>query len=361
MNQEDKREAVGMAVTLSTGLMSAAVGVIAIEIAFSTFIFQQNVVNPLFYVLLIFSIVSLVFSCYFAGRGIDETRKSGFWGNWTLVAGKKYFGKQAALLGLGLILLLPLIFMDKHEQQQVDLKKINNQLSNQTMLLDSLLKGPIYSDRAISTQSSKAIFKLSDWFYAISISVLVLGFILAMVPAGGPRSSNVVALGRILFSVGGLSLIGKVGFDLGGFQFQYNASPNPHISPNQIAFEHVYTVKPFKEASEKLINQYSMDSLVAALGEKLKSRTLVSLFIIGRADKRNLRPLPASIYGSNENLAKARALFVEEQLLLNKNLNLTSNQMTILTSGANIVGRHVSPYVLDSDRCVDVFAYWSTF
>jgi methyl-accepting chemotaxis protein len=104
---EDERAAVGMSVTLSGQLGAAALAMIAVASAFTTFLTDKRVTNLTFGWLMSLCILCFIASVFCGGKGVTAARNEGFHGNWTLLAGKTWFGGQAlaAFLGLGLFFL----------------------------------------------------------------------------------------------------------------------------------------------------------------------------------------------------------------------------------------------------------------
>lgn len=112
---EYKKEAVNIGVTLSTQLISASLTMIAVLGAFATFIIDKREVGLRFYILIGVSFFAFVVSIISGGKGIDKARKSGFGNNWNLDDTKKSFNWQAGLCGIGLLLFILSIFIGKEK------------------------------------------------------------------------------------------------------------------------------------------------------------------------------------------------------------------------------------------------------
>jgi hypothetical protein len=111
MSDEDKRTAVGMSVTLSGQLMSAALAIIALGGGLIAVFVQNRDVGGFFYIAVTVSFLAFVFSIYIGGRGITISRTEGFQGKWDLQSGAPHFNKQAIACFVGLIsFLLAVIF-----------------------------------------------------------------------------------------------------------------------------------------------------------------------------------------------------------------------------------------------------------
>lgn len=81
---EDKRAASNITATLSSYLITAALGVIAAEAAIVTFIFDKRQHLAWFFLLSVLGLASSVASIYFGGKGIFKLTKQGFDGDWVI-------------------------------------------------------------------------------------------------------------------------------------------------------------------------------------------------------------------------------------------------------------------------------------
>lgn len=117
--QEDeyKKEAVNIGVTLSTQLISASLTMIAVLGAFATFIIDKREIGLRFYILIGVSFLAFVLSIISGGKGIDRARKSGFMNNWNLDNTKKSFNWQSGLCGIGLLFFILSIFIGKEKSK----------------------------------------------------------------------------------------------------------------------------------------------------------------------------------------------------------------------------------------------------
>lgn len=125
MMQEDeyKKEAVKIGVTLSSQLISASLTMIAVLCAFATFIIDTRKVGLLFYIIIVVSFLAFVLSIIYGGKGIDKARKSGYANNWNLDDTKNSFNCQAVLCGFGLLFFILSIFIGK-EKSDTQLDRI---------------------------------------------------------------------------------------------------------------------------------------------------------------------------------------------------------------------------------------------
>lgn len=100
---EDQHAAVGISVTLSGQLSAAALAMIAVVGAFTTFLVDKRVTGATFGWLIFLCILFFAASIYFGGKGVTAARNDGFTGHWKLSAGKNWFNGQALTSLLGLI------------------------------------------------------------------------------------------------------------------------------------------------------------------------------------------------------------------------------------------------------------------
>jgi hypothetical protein len=102
MDPEDRRVAAQMKVGLSSQLMNAALGMLAILGALFAFAMEKCAPRWPFHVLVTVASLAFIYSIYIGGRGIAETYKRGGDGDWPIKDGKGNFGKQgfSALVGL---------------------------------------------------------------------------------------------------------------------------------------------------------------------------------------------------------------------------------------------------------------------
>ncbi len=76
--------------------------------------------------------------------------------------------------------------------------------------------------------------------------------------------------------------------------------------------------------------------------------------IVGRVDKRDLKPEPRRMYGSNQALAMARAEWVVTHVM-NEIVQLRGVEGVVSIGGARSIGTEVTVDKLEADRYVDVF------
>src|SRR6266403_208686 len=126
---EDKRAASNITATLSSYLMTAALGVIAAEAVIVTFVFDKREHLAWFFLFSIVGLASSVASIYFGGKGIFKLTQCGFDGDWVIKTTGGHFNLQSwlALSGVALVAVSVFCGSSKPEArpQEVDLLKTN--------------------------------------------------------------------------------------------------------------------------------------------------------------------------------------------------------------------------------------------
>jgi len=99
---DDKRTASNITATLSSYLITAALGVIAAEAVIVTFVLDKREHLAWFYLLSASGVALSVASIYFGGKGIFNLTKRGFDGDWIIKTDRGHFNRQAwsALVGV---------------------------------------------------------------------------------------------------------------------------------------------------------------------------------------------------------------------------------------------------------------------
>jgi hypothetical protein len=357
MTDEGRSTAAQMAVTLSVSLISAALLVAIAVLAYASSVIENLSQYPWFFAFLCLSLCAFIASSYSGWKGISRVRKEGYYGDWTPAIGRRYFNLQAALLGLGALLLF-ISVLTAPTIQFATMTHTLSELKKHTQLLDSLVHKPYLPTEPPDTGISGISAKFPVWMWSLSAGLVVLGGFLSLLD-GFKNSNDVKILGRILLSFGGLSLFAESTLTLGGITFNVQLPIDLPRPAETFEFQQLPSVGFFREACDTLDNKAQIDSLARELSARLQSDSLATLIIVGRADKRRLNPQPALRYGSNENLARSRAAYVRQQLVQRlPALLLNHKKILTLTSGAEYVGVIVRPDSLAQDRCVEVWAYW---
>lgn len=116
----------------------------------------------------------------------------------------------------------------------------------------------------------------------------------------------------------------------------------------------VATVGPFPDGDHLLADSEVASCISFAL-EKYKGAPIGGWEVVGRVDKRQLRPDRAKIYGSNQALAMARASWVAQRAMA-AHSSFDLSHAIVSVGGARGIGASVGGGDLALDRAVDVFA-----
>jgi hypothetical protein len=119
-NQEDRRAASSLIVSLSTYVTTASLAILAVEAAIATFVLDQRTELTFFYVLAGLGAFFLVLSVYLGGRGIDELSVAGHKGRWEVRTKSGLFGWQSSLALAGLVFVLASAFTGEAKEQTPD-------------------------------------------------------------------------------------------------------------------------------------------------------------------------------------------------------------------------------------------------
>lgn len=113
------------------------------------------------------------------------------------------------------------------------------------------------------------------------------------------------------------------------------------------------SIGPFPSARHQLDGDIDLTCLQAKLEDR--NNKIYSLDIVGKVDKRELKPENRRIYGSNQTLAQVRGEWVEAYLRSHVP-GLQQQAVAIAVNGASHFGEKVSDSDLGSDRSVAVYA-----
>lgn len=166
---EDKRAAVGMSVTLSGQLMSAALAVMALQAGFVSYVLANRTAQWCYYGVTVLALVLFALSLYFGGQGINKARNAGFSGSWDLEIGKSEFNSQATLCFVGLLLLLLSLFFSgnpKSDDIPTEIKRLVETVAS--------LKQEIQELRASKETDSKNLRELHVFDASTSEKILSL-------------------------------------------------------------------------------------------------------------------------------------------------------------------------------------------
>ncbi|GKS85487.1 hypothetical protein AVMA1855_15065 [Acidovorax sp. SUPP1855] len=194
---------------------------------------------------------------------------------------------------------------------------------------------------------------------ATGIPLAVLGLFLLL--SGPPLRRSKTGLALIVSGLA-LSLLGGSKIELVGGKFEnligrlevslfaQRGAPGTKINLTRLA-----TVGPFPDGDHRLDEAPIVNCLRAAL-KPLSDESIIGWQIVGRVDKRGLRPDRAAIYGSNQALAMARAVWVRDHLLA-KQEGFNPASAIVSVGGARNLGGKFDDGDLTSDRVVDIHVF----
>ncbi|WP_425251594.1 hypothetical protein ACPJXG_15490 [Janthinobacterium sp. NFX145] len=199
-------------------------------------------------------------------------------------------------------------------------------------------------------------------FIALAATFAMLGAALFLL---GKTWRQKIVGGIMLVSGSILGFGGKIKFDttlfaldnlVGEIQVKLtkieNTVDNPR--PYYTFIRKVVTVGPFPDGGHLLDAHSTVECVRNALARYDKIQ-VGGWEVIGRVDKRQLKPQPMGIYGSNQALAMARASWVVQKILTPQP-TFNVEHAVISVGGAQGVGTSVGVNDMQSDRAVDVFA-----
>jgi len=134
---DDKRAASNITATLSSYLMTAALGVIAAEAVIVTFVFDKRDHLTWFYLCSVFGLASSVASIYFGGKGIFNLTKLGFDGDWAIKTNAGHFNLQSWLALVGVVLVAISAFCG-HSKPEAHLQELDLVKANISQVQESL-------------------------------------------------------------------------------------------------------------------------------------------------------------------------------------------------------------------------------
>jgi hypothetical protein len=164
---DDRRAASNITATLSSYLMTAALGVIAAEAVIVTFVLDKREHLAWFYLFSAVGLVSSVASIFFGGKGIFKLTKRGFDGDWVIRTTGGHFNRQAwfALSGVVLVAFSAFCGNSKPETrpQEIEILKTNiNELRGNLSALEAKyeslsarLNSQSVSNKPATTQNRK--------------------------------------------------------------------------------------------------------------------------------------------------------------------------------------------------------------
>jgi cell division protein FtsB len=101
----EKRTASGIAVNLSSYLITGALAMVGAQAVVVTFVFDKRDHLTLFYAVTAITFILLIASIYFGGKGIDELIEEGYKGGWLIHSRHGEFNMQSLCILAGAVLL----------------------------------------------------------------------------------------------------------------------------------------------------------------------------------------------------------------------------------------------------------------
>lgn len=148
---EDRRVAVGISITLSSQLITAALAMLTIEGAYLGFVLGAREISPLFLLFTVLSAVAFFGSIFAAGKAITQSRDLGFDGNWDTKATKGKYNWQAFLCIVGFLTFM-LSVASSGTPIETQLQKQVMEIGNQLAVSEQQIQG-VSTENALLKQS----------------------------------------------------------------------------------------------------------------------------------------------------------------------------------------------------------------
>jgi hypothetical protein len=116
----EKRTASGIAVNLSSYLITGSLAMVGAQAVVVTFVLDKRDHLGLFYTVAFLAFVSLIASIYCGGKGIFELLQDGYKGDWKAETRSEVFNKQALLTLVGAVLLAGSTVLGAPKEIEVD-------------------------------------------------------------------------------------------------------------------------------------------------------------------------------------------------------------------------------------------------
>lgn len=199
---------------------------------------------------------------------------------------------------------------------------------------------------------------LPVFLISIGIFFLTLGAVLLGLSNSASRRvvAAAVTISGLAFTLLGAGKLDATLFKIDQLigELRFEVSLGPKSSQHHAFIRRIATVGPFPDGEHLLATGEVAKCITLALAQ-YKGKPIGGWEVIGRVDKRQLRPDRAKVYGSNQALAMARASWVaQEALSLQSTFDLSHAVVSV--GGARRVGASVGTGDLQSDRAVDIFA-----
>jgi len=159
---DDRRAASNITASLSSYLITVALGVIAAEVVIVTFVFDKR--ENLFWFVLFsgLGLAASTLSIYFGGKGIGQLIRRGFDGDWIFRTDGGQFNAQAILALAGLLLVAVSVFCGSPKAEKPTSTPNTQALSDGMRDLQKRINDLESNDRAILAKVDALNAKLSN-------------------------------------------------------------------------------------------------------------------------------------------------------------------------------------------------------
>ncbi|WP_454806799.1 hypothetical protein [Paraburkholderia fungorum] len=217
--------------------------------------------------------------------------------------------------------------------------------------------------RPESTVQGPGMADLVRYAERFSVGLLIAGLGI-LVPVIGRSRTAIVAgvgvstMGLILSLTAGNKLeFTAVHLDhlIGSLQASYTGISQTIVQPAQDSvLVHVATIGPFIGGQHEL-DATAVSDCVASAVKSLGFSVASGWEIVGGVDKRALLASRAAIYGTNQGLAMARAVWVRDSVLGKLYAGIGASDAMVTIAGASNVGQRVDDSSLAADRSVQLY------
>lgn len=225
-------------------------------------------------------------------------------------------------------------------------------MPNTLMSSELPLPGGVNPPKGDGMSLGQPLSLISTGIFLLALGGVLLGL-------SNSTSRRVVAA-AITSSGLGFTLLGAGNLDATLFkverligELRFEVSVGSKSRPHHAFIRRIATVGPFPDG-EHLLATGEVASCVTLALAQYKGKPIGGWEVVGRVDKRQLRPDRAKVYGSNQALAMARASWVAQEALSQQS-SFDITHAVVSVGGARRVGEAVYAGDLQSDRAVDIF------
>ncbi|WP_156333262.1 MULTISPECIES: hypothetical protein [Achromobacter] len=202
--------------------------------------------------------------------------------------------------------------------------------------------------------------------FAIGVSLFLAGIMLLIRTKqhllGATLATLGVVTGSIGLSIGNIDaalfrldrLVDSLKIEISLIKQSRSVEPSPPARPFHTMLHRVASIGPFPDGDHVGDADSALRCMTTALKAYGPGGVIGGWQIVGRVDKRDLKPEPRRMYGSNQALAMARAEWVVTHVM-NEIVQLRGVEGVVSIGGARSIGTEVTVDKLEADRYVDVF------